>query len=141
MHRLLKTGGILAGLLFVRDFEVGPPFGGSQPEYENLFREAFDFRRFSGCQNSIEKRAGSELFVELQKKEDHTVQLYAIKGITCGNCSTTITEKFLGLKSVLNCSISSDFKELLLVSTQQIPLETLRELLSYDKEYHIELIK
>jgi len=141
MHFLLKTGGILAGLLFDRDFEVGPPFGGSQPEYENLFRGSFIFRQFSECQNSIEKRFGSELFVEFEKKEEHTAQLFAISGISCGNCSTTITEKILRLDGVGNCSISTNFKELLLVSKQKIPLEALKHLLSYDKEYQIELIK
>ena len=40
MHNLLSEKGKISGLLF--DFpltEVGPPFGGSQEEYVNLFSE------------------------------------------------------------------------------------------------------
>lgn len=141
MHRLLKPDGILAGLLFDRKFETGPPFGGSKTEYESLFSKAFGFRQFSTCANSVEKRAGTEVFIELHKEHQTTMQLYSLKGITCGNCSTTITEKFLAVDGVLNCSISSDFKELLLASAKNLPLEALEEVLSHDKDYHIELIE
>ena len=140
MHRLLKTEGIVAGLLFNRDFDEGPPFGGSKTEYEHLFKDAFLFNKFSTCLHSDEKRAGSELFIELQIIQN-TVQLYAIDGVTCGNCSTTISEKFKAIEGVLNCSISTDFKELLLVSTQEIPLDVLQEALSYDEKYKINIAK
>jgi hypothetical protein len=68
-HQLLSKGGKLAGLLFNKNFEGGPPFGGSQAEYEQLFKDHFDFLKLELCQNSIFKRANSELFIKFQKKE------------------------------------------------------------------------
>ena len=55
--------------MFNKTFEGGPPFGGSQAEYEQLFKDYFDFRIMETCHNSIAPRANSELFIELQKKE------------------------------------------------------------------------
>ena len=69
LHQLLSTKGKLVGLLFNRTFDSGPPFGGSQSEYEQLFNDYFDFLKMEVCQNSIPPRANSELFIEFQKKE------------------------------------------------------------------------
>ncbi|HMO62625.1 MAG TPA: methyltransferase domain-containing protein [Ferruginibacter sp.] len=63
MYRLLKPGGVIAGLLFNRQFEGGPPFGGSETEYRHLFSPLFNIRTLSPCYNSIPPRQGSELFV------------------------------------------------------------------------------
>ena len=68
MHQLLVEEGILAGLLFNRTFESGPPFGGSKEEYQQLFATSFDFVKMDLCGNSIAPRANSELFIELIKK-------------------------------------------------------------------------
>ncbi len=68
MHQLLAEEGKIAGLLFNRTFENGPPFGGSQEEYEMLFKNDFDFLKIETCQNSAAPRAGSELWIEFQKK-------------------------------------------------------------------------
>lgn len=68
MHQLLSDEGKLIGLLFNKHFESGPPFGGSQSEYERLFESHFDFLQMDLCQNSIKPRANSELFIEFQKK-------------------------------------------------------------------------
>ena len=68
MHQLLSDEGKLIGLLFNIHFESGPPFGGSQSEYERLFESHFDFLQMDLCQNSIKPRANSELFIEFQKK-------------------------------------------------------------------------
>jgi SAM-dependent methyltransferase len=68
MHQLLTEEGILAGLLFNRTFESGPPFGGSKKEYEKLFAGVFYFIKMDLCDNSIAPRANSELFIELKKK-------------------------------------------------------------------------
>ena len=70
MHDLLKTGGKLAGVLFNREFEGGPPFGGTCEEYSALFTPLFEIKEMSPCRNSIVPRAGTELFVILRKKED-----------------------------------------------------------------------
>jgi hypothetical protein len=68
-HQLLSKGGKLAGLLFNKNFEGGLPFGGSQAEYEQLFKDHFDVLKLELCQNSIFKRANSELFIESHNKE------------------------------------------------------------------------
>lgn len=67
VHRLLKPGGRLAGVLFDRDFEGGPPFGGHRAEYEQLFKERFNLKVMAPCYNSIPPRAGSELFIIAEK--------------------------------------------------------------------------
>jgi len=68
MHSLLKPGGKLVGLLFNRNFEEGPPFGGNINEYSSLFSNEFTFKVFDPCYNSFIKRKESELFIILQKK-------------------------------------------------------------------------
>ncbi len=69
MGRLLKPGGKLMGVLFNRQFEGGPPFGGDILEYENLFSPLFEILNLAPCYNSIKPREGSEVFVELKSKE------------------------------------------------------------------------
>lgn len=69
MQDLLEENGKLAGLLF--DFElteVGPPFGGSEAEYLQLFSEKFTIKKLERCYNSIQPRAGRELFFIFEKK-------------------------------------------------------------------------
>jgi len=68
MFDLLKDDGKLAGVLFNKNFEGGPPFGGSKAEYEQLFTTSFEFIKMEDCRNSIAPRAGSELFFILKKK-------------------------------------------------------------------------
>lgn len=68
MSSILNPGGKIAGLLF--DFpltETGPPFGGSKEEYTSLFDSLFSILRMDKATDSIEPRAGNELFIELQK--------------------------------------------------------------------------
>lgn len=67
MHRLLAPGGKLAGVLFDRAFEGGPPFGGSSAEYEALLAPYFSVKTLAPCYNSIAPRAGSEVFIIAQK--------------------------------------------------------------------------
>jgi len=68
MHALLKPNGKLVGLLFNRNFEGGPPFGGKEAEYQSLFENKFHIQVMHKAYNSIEPRAGTELFIILQKK-------------------------------------------------------------------------
>ena len=69
MYALLADNGKLTGVLFNRDFEKsGPPFGGSKEEYINYFKPYFDFQVFDTAYNSIEPRAGHELFMILKKR-------------------------------------------------------------------------
>ncbi len=67
MYDLLTPGGKLAGLLFNRFFEGGPPFGGTKEEYRQLFNGMFDIQTLESCYNSIAPRAGSEVFLILKK--------------------------------------------------------------------------
>jgi SAM-dependent methyltransferase len=68
MYQLLKPGGKLVGVLFNRDFEGGPPFSGSIPEYQSLFESAFNLHTLAPCNNSIQPRAGTEAFIVAQKE-------------------------------------------------------------------------
>lgn len=69
MHGLLNENGRIIGVMFNRDFEQkGPPFGGSIPEYQFIFKKYFHIEKMEECYNSIESRQGSEVFVNLKKK-------------------------------------------------------------------------
>jgi SAM-dependent methyltransferase len=137
MHQLLAEKGKIVGLLFNRTFESGPPFGGSQEEYTLLFQHAFDFLKMEACQNSAAPRAGSELFIELQKNSEVLVNLYSFEGITCSGCKNTVSEKFTTIEGVLNVNMSSNFAEVLIVSQNEVALETLQEEIAYDVKYKI----
>jgi hypothetical protein len=140
MHELLAKDGILAGLLFNRTFEVSPPFGGSQEEYDLLFKNAFDFIKLEKSDNSIAPRSNSELFFEFKKNSAAEVNLYEFEGITCSGCMDTVTKKFAAVKDVLNVSMNGNFTEVLIVSTIEIPLEELQKIVSYDDHYKIKKI-
>lgn len=60
---LLAPGGKYAGVLFDREFEGGPPFGGSKGEYAGYLEKYFSAFRLEDCYNSIMPRMGSEVFV------------------------------------------------------------------------------
>jgi SAM-dependent methyltransferase len=137
MHQLLKDNGKLIGLLFNREFEVSPPFGGNLKEYEQLFKKAFAFNSISIAGNSIPSRANTELFFEFQKNNQNQVNLYHFEGITCSGCMNTVSSKFLEIDGVLNVSMSSNFSEIIIVSTTDIELKTLQEIVSYDEKYKI----
>jgi SAM-dependent methyltransferase len=139
MHQLLAKEGKIIGLLFNRSFETGPPFGGSQDEYNLLFKQAFHSLKIEICQNSATPRAGSELFIELQKNSEVLVNLYSFEGITCSGCKNTVSEKFTAIEGVLNVSMSSNFAEVLIVSKNEVALETLQKEIEYDDKYKIGL--
>jgi len=69
MQSLLQPKGKIAGLLFQFPLtEVGPPFGGSEEEYINLFQKDFTIKTLETAINSIKPRAGKELFFIFTKK-------------------------------------------------------------------------
>lgn len=72
MNALLNTNGKLIGVFFNRNFQGGPPFGGSKAEYEMLFQNKFEIKSMTECYNSIAPRQGSELFVILKKRLSST---------------------------------------------------------------------
>ena len=137
MHQLLSDRGKLAGLLFNREFEVSPPFGGNLKEYEHLFRNAFVFNSISLAKNSIPARENTELFIEFQKNRLVLVNLYYFEGITCSGCMQTVTGKFLEIDSVLNVSMNTNFTEIIIVSKTEIELNVLQQMVSYDEKYKI----
>ena len=137
MHQLLSDYGKLVGLLFNREFEVGPPFGGSLKEYEQLFQKAFVFNSITLASNSVSSRENSELVFEFQKNEQNQVNLYRFEGITCSGCMNTVSNKFLEIDGVLNVSMNTNFSEIIIVSKLEISLETLQEIVSYDEKYTI----
>ncbi|TNE47896.1 MAG: methyltransferase domain-containing protein [Bacteroidetes bacterium] len=67
IHELLVPGGKLAGVLFDKDFDGGPPFSGHAAEYRQLFKPLFSIKTMEPCYNSIEPRAGWEVFMVLVK--------------------------------------------------------------------------
>lgn len=66
MKSLLSKEGKLAGLLFDKEFENSPPFGGSKKEYQKLFSNYFDEISIKKCLSSISERLGTELFFEIK---------------------------------------------------------------------------
>jgi SAM-dependent methyltransferase len=62
MASLLSGNGKLVGLLFNRDFEQSPPFGGNENTYRQLLTEALRIRKMEACYNSHPARSGTELF-------------------------------------------------------------------------------
>lgn len=140
MHQLLAERGIVAGLLFNRTFESGPPFGGTKDEYKILFQDAFDFLKIDVSKNSIAPRANSELFIELKRNNQVVVNLYEFEGVTCNDCMETVSEKLIAIDGILNVSMSSNFAEVLIVSKNEIEIKTLQQVISYDDKYKIKKI-
>ena len=69
LSALMNNGGKFMGLLFNHKFNFnGPPFGGSQEEYEQLFEPYFDFEISETSNNSIKPRKDREIFILLRKK-------------------------------------------------------------------------
>ncbi|MGL2986154.1 methyltransferase domain-containing protein [Flavobacterium sp. RSSA_27] len=140
MHQLLTENGKIAGLLFNRSFEVSPPFGGSTTEYEQLFKTAFHFKIFENCSNSVSPRAQSELFFVFEKKSEVIVQCYTLSGITCSNCTKTVLQKIGAIPGVINAQINSTSTDLIVMSTNEISLEQLKEVLVYEPDFSIALV-
>lgn len=69
MYQLLNDGGKLIGVLFNKEFEhEGPPFGGTQKEYEQTLSKYLHIQKIEECYNSIAPRRGNEVFFIAQKK-------------------------------------------------------------------------
>jgi hypothetical protein len=66
---ILKSKGVIVGLLFNRKFEIeGPPFGGTFKEYEKLFSQKFIINKLEDSTNSALPRKGYEFWIEFIKK-------------------------------------------------------------------------
>ena len=66
-YELLIPGGKVAGVLFNRTFDGGPPFGGNIAEYETYFSHLFGSVKMEPCLTSVQPRLGSEIWIELIK--------------------------------------------------------------------------
>ena len=140
VFQLLNEKGRAAGLLFNTIFEKqGPPFGGTKAEYEKLFEPIFILKQFDICQNSVKPRLGNELFIEMEKKNinEDFVKIYAVSGITCSGCKSTVTNNLMEVVGVLMVSINRDFTEVMVVSKQTAELQQLQQAIAHDSKYQL----
>lgn len=130
MHELLAPKGRLSGVLFNRSFESGPPFGGDINEYRALFQEAFNALHFQSCYNSATPRAGSELFIELEKVSERVVSRYSVQGVGDDEAMRSLADQLQTSSFVRSVVMNQDYTDLLAVSTRALSLQELRELCS-----------
>ena len=67
MSKLLTDDGLVAGVMFDRSFDAGPPFGGCKVDYLEIFSPYFSDITMTPCKNSVKPRLGTELWVEMKK--------------------------------------------------------------------------
>lgn len=67
VKELLAPGGIIAGVLFNREFGSAPPYGGSMEAYKPIFQKHLDLMKMEPCYNSIKPREGAEAFFIAKK--------------------------------------------------------------------------
>ncbi len=71
MYELLSQNGKLVGVLFASHFVAdGPPFGGTENEYKELFQKKLHIKKLDMCYNSVKPRSGNELFFIFKKPEN-----------------------------------------------------------------------
>jgi thiopurine S-methyltransferase len=66
-HELLKPKGELLGILFDREFEGGPPFGGTKEQYKVLFSKVFREVEIQKSLHSVQPRLGAEATIRCIK--------------------------------------------------------------------------
>ncbi len=132
MHQLLAANGKLVGILFNREFEQGPPFGGNSAEYHSLFGAAFTVDTVKNNDLSIAARANSEVWVEFTKNNEISVQLITLNGITCSGCQKDATAALLAIDGCLQALINSNYAQLLVVSTNHISRNAIADALAYN---------
>ena len=66
--RVLKSGGMLAGLFYNTAQEGGPPFNTTKEDIIKHFSELFEIRNLTQAKNSAEQRKDKELLAILVKK-------------------------------------------------------------------------
>lgn len=62
VKELLAPGGTIAGVLFNRDFDAAPPYGGHIESYIPIFQKQLHLKKMEPCRNSIKPRQGAEAF-------------------------------------------------------------------------------
>lgn len=66
--RVLKSGGMLAGLFYNTGQEGGPPFNTTKEDIIKYFSKLFEIRELAKAKNSIEQRKNKELLAIFIKK-------------------------------------------------------------------------
>lgn len=65
--KILKPGGILAGLFYNTGEEGGPPYNTTQEDVVQSFANGFDIVRLEKCDHSIERRQDKEVLAILKR--------------------------------------------------------------------------
>lgn len=68
VSRILKPGGMLAGLFYETGEKGGPPFNTTEDHIRDHFGEVFDIERLEKCTFSDEKRRDKEWLAVMRKK-------------------------------------------------------------------------
>lgn len=68
VSRILKPGGLLAGLFYATGEEGGPPFNTTEADIRQHFGEEFDIERLEKCTHSIERRQDKEWLTVMRKR-------------------------------------------------------------------------
>ncbi len=68
VSRILKPGGMLAGLFYETGEKGGPPFNTTEDHIRDHFEEVFDIERLEKCTFSDEKRRDKEWLAVMRKK-------------------------------------------------------------------------
>ncbi|QPJ60486.1 MAG: methyltransferase domain-containing protein [Candidatus Nitronauta litoralis] len=66
--KVLKPGGLLAGLFYNTGEEDGPPYNTTEEDVRQNFSNGFDIVCLEKCDHSIERRENKELLAVLQKR-------------------------------------------------------------------------
>lgn len=119
-HQLLKKNGMVAGLLFDRTFDGGPPFGGDKAFYQSLFEGAFEILTLETAKNSVLPRADKEVFIKFKKNSavHATVIKVENQNLVLTDNVTTLTA---GLE-IINSSVNTLSNEVLIVSAEEVNL-------------------
>ncbi|CAI2717875.1 methyltransferase domain-containing protein [Nitrospina watsonii] len=67
-HRILKPGGVLAGLFYETGEQGGPPFNTTADDILHHFGDRFTIRHLEKCDHSVERRQGKEWLALLERK-------------------------------------------------------------------------
>jgi len=135
MHKLLAPGGQLAGLWFNREFESGPPFGGSLAEYKTLFSGAYTPVVVDTAPSSVTPRLGTEVWMNWKKTDACNPVLYQMQGITCSGCMNDIQAELLKVSGVASVHFNSAFSEAAVVWTAAPNLPALQKAAALESKY------
>jgi SAM-dependent methyltransferase len=132
MHRLLKPGGRLVGVLFNDALNADrPPFGGFRADYLPLFQRWFADVSLEPCRNSIAPRAGRELWLRAVKPMPVDCALYegleaaATKG---RSVSMTLTDGTTAEGRIIDLFINDGEETLRMEDGRTLALRTIARL-------------